>query len=452
MKLQKKTHRYSFLLLPGIYILDSVLIYLFLDTFEFHSKTLTYFFILNIIWFITAYFTKFYEIYRNTKPAEIISKTLKQFIVFDLSIVSFFHFLSIHQSNRFLIKHILFFNFALLLFKFFIYVFLKYYRARGGNIRTYLIVGDNEETRKFKNILDTRVDYGYKFDSIFGKSNNPDIQGDYTQLKSYLKRNPVDVIFCSLKECSDEQIKDIIVYADDHFMSVKFIPDNKEIMGKKLKIDYFEYFPILSLNKSPLDKPENKIIKRLFDILFSSLVILTVLWWLIPLIGLIIKLESKGPVFFKQKRNGINYKPFECLKFRSMRPNHLADVKQVSKNDSRITRVGSFLRKSSIDELPQIINVFIGDMSIVGPRPHMIKENERFLQRIDKFMARHYIKPGITGLAQVKGFRGEVRTDDDIINRLKYDLFYIENWSLWLDIKIILFTILNIFKGDEKAY
>jgi len=450
--LQKHTHRYSFLLLPLIYLLDSILIFLFIRNFNFKNDTLTFFIILNIIWFVLSYFTKFYEVYRNTKPAEIISKTIKQVFIFDLSIISFFHLLNIHESNRFLIKSLLFFNLSLFLLKLLIYIFLKFYRARGGNTRLYLIVGYNNETVKFKDILDVRVDYGFKFDSFFGKEKNEHIQGDFSQLKSYLDRNPVDVIFCSLKECSDQQIKDIIIYADDHFMSVKFIPDNKEILGKNLKIDYFDYFPILSLNKSPLDKPVNKIIKRLFDIIFSLIIIFAVLWWLIPLIGLLIKLESKGPILFNQKRNGINYQTFNCYKFRSMYPNNVSDIKQVTKDDDRVTGVGKILRKTSVDELPQFINVLKGDMSVVGPRPHMVKENERFLKRINKFMGRHYIKPGITGLAQVKGYRGEVKTDEDIINRLKYDLFYIENWSLWLDIKIILFTVFNVFKGDEKAY
>ncbi len=449
--IKKKTHRYSFLILPIIYLLDSVLIFLFTKKFEF-KQTVLFFIILDTIWFIISYFTKFYEVYRNTKPAEIISKTIKQVLIFDLSVVTFFHFLSIHSSNRFLLKHLLILNVLLFLFKFLIYVLLKFYRAKGGNIRLFLIVGYNDETKKFKEILTTRIDYGYLFDSFFGNGDDPEIEGGYQDLKPYLDKNPVDVIFCSLKECSDEQIKDIINYADNHFMSVKFIPDNKEILGKQLNIDYFEYFPILSLNKSPLDKPVNKVIKRLFDLVFSSCIIVCFLSWLTPIIGFLIKLESKGPVFFKQKRNGINYELFNCYKYRSMRPNNLADIKQVTKNDSRITRVGKFLRKTSIDELPQFINVFKGEMSVVGPRPHMIKENERFLKRIDKFMGRHYIKPGITGLAQVKGYRGEVKTDDDIINRVKYDLFYIENWSLWLDIKIILFTIFNVFKGDEKAY
>ena len=449
--IRKKTHRYSFLILPIIYLLDSLLIFWFVNQFDF-KQPLLYFVILEFIWFTTSYFTKFYEVYRNTKPAEIISKTIKQVLIYDLSVVTFFHFLIIYTSRRFLLKQLIIFNVSVFTLKFIIYILLKFYRSRGGNNRTFLIVGYNEETIKFRDILKTRVDYGYIFDSFFGKGDSPEIKGRFDDLKTYLKNHPVDVIFCSLKECSNDQIKDIITFADNNFISVKFIPDNNEILGKQLKVDYFDYFPVLSLNKSPLDKPVNKVIKRLFDLVFSSCIIICFLSWLTPIIALLIKLESKGPVFFKQKRNGINYEPFYCYKYRSMHPNDLADIKQVSKNDSRVTKIGKFIRKTSLDELPQFINVFKGDMSVVGPRPHMTNENERFLKKIDKFMGRHYVKPGITGLAQVKGYRGEVRTNEDIINRLKYDLFYIENWSLWLDIKIILFTVYYLVIGDEKAY
>jgi putative colanic acid biosynthesis UDP-glucose lipid carrier transferase len=447
----KKTHRYSFLILPIIYLIDSLFIYYLVSQMQFPNILIS-FLIFDVIWFFISYFTKFYEVYRNTKPAEIISKTIKQLVIFDLSVVALIHLSSITLSNGFLLTQLAILNAVLLLFKLTVYVLLKYYRAKGGNIRTYLIVGYNEETINFKKILDTRVDYGYKFDSFFGNSSSRDVLGDYDALIPYLNQHLVDVIFCSLKECSDEQIQDIIKFADNHFISVKFIPDNKEILGKDLKIDYFDYFPVLSLNKSPLNKPVNQIIKRIFDIIFSLVIIATVLWWLAPLVGLIIKIESKGPIFFTQKRNGINYHPFSCLKFRSMRPNSLADIQQVSKNDNRITKFGKFLRKSSIDELPQFFNVLKGDMSVVGPRPHMINENERLIKRADKFMARHYVKPGITGLAQVKGYRGEIKTDEDIRNRVKYDLFYIENWSLWLDLKIIFLTVYNVIRGDEKAY
>ena len=174
--------------------------------------------------------------------------------------------------------------------------------------------------------------------------------------------------------------------------------------------------------------------------------------WLTPFISLIILIESKGPIFFKQKRNGLNYAEFYCYKFRSMHLNPIADLEQVQKNDPRITKVGKFIRKTSIDELPQFFNVLLGDMSVVGPRPHMVSHTEMYAKSVDKFMVRHFIKPGISGLAQINGFRGEVETEKDIINRVKYDIFYLENWSLLLDIKIIFITVVNAIKGEKKAY
>ncbi len=449
--IKKRSHRYSFLILPSIYLIDTILI-LLLNKYLVKIHPYFSFFILGFSWFFISYFTKFYQIYRNTRPSELIAKSLKQLAIFDLSVISFFNLWDYDISDKFLLKSLLLFNLSILFFKISIYIALKFYRASNRNFRDYIIIGYNEETKNFKNLLDQRKDYGYHFGHFFGKEKKSEIYGDLSTLKNYLKKYPVDVIFCSLEACSDEQIKEIITQADENFATVKFIPDNKQILGKKLKVEYFDYIPVLSLQKSPLDKPENKIIKRIFDIIFSSIVIIGILSWLYPIIAILIKLESKGPVLFKQKRNGINYHLFSCYKFRSMRPNKLAHIKQVSKGDDRITKIGRFLRKTSIDELPQFFNVFKGEMSVVGPRPHMVKENERFMKRVDKFMARHYVKPGITGLAQVKGYRGEIKTDEDIFNRIKYDLYYIENWSFWLDIKIILFTVLKIIKGDEKAY
>lgn len=190
----------------------------------------------------------------------------------------------------------------------------------------------------------------------------------------------------------------------------------------------------------------------MFDIVFASIIILFVLSWLTPLLALIIKLESKGPVFFKQMRNGFNYDEFACYKFRSMTPNKKAHLHQATKGDQRVTKVGKFIRKTSIDELPQFYNVLFGDMSVVGPRPHMVSHTDMYAQRIDKFMVRHFVKPGITGLAQVSGYRGEVETEKDIVGRVKYDIFYIENWSIFLDLKIIGQTVINAIKGEEKAY
>jgi putative colanic acid biosynthesis UDP-glucose lipid carrier transferase len=174
--------------------------------------------------------------------------------------------------------------------------------------------------------------------------------------------------------------------------------------------------------------------------------------WITPIIAVLIRLESKGPVIFKQKRNGLNYEEFYCYKFRSMHLNPYADLEQVQKNDPRITKIGKILRKTSIDELPQFLNVLLGVMSVVGPRPHMVSHTEMYAKSVDKFMVRHFIQPGITGLAQINGFRGEVETETDIINRVKYDIFYIENWTMLLDIKIVFTTILNTIKGEKKAY
>ena len=233
---------------------------------------------------------------------------------------------------------------------------------------------------------------------------------------------------------------------------MKFLPDNKEIYSKKLSYQYYDYLPILAMREIPLEIPFNKYVKRGFDLLFASLVIVCILSWLTPLVALFIRLESKGPIFFKQARNGMNYEEFYCYKFRSMKPNVRAHLHQATRDDVRVTKVGAFLRKTSIDELPQFFNVLFGDMSVVGPRPHMVSHTNMYARNVDKFMVRHFVKPGITGLAQVRGYRGEVENEKDIVGRVKYDIFYIENWSLLLDIRIIILTFINVIRGEDKAY
>jgi putative colanic acid biosynthesis UDP-glucose lipid carrier transferase len=202
----------------------------------------------------------------------------------------------------------------------------------------------------------------------------------------------------------------------------------------------------------PLELSFNRQMKRFFDIIFSLFVLIFLISWLTPILGILIKLETRGPVFFKQKRNGFNNDEFICFKYRSMVLNKDADMIQVTKDDERVTFIGKLLRRTSIDELPQFINVFLGDMSVVGPRPHMLSHSQMYASSVDKFMVRHFVKPGITGLAQIKGFRGEVESPNDIISRVKYDIYYIENWSPLLDFKIILHTIYNFIRGDKKAY
>jgi len=249
-----------------------------------------------------------------------------------------------------------------------------------------------------------------------------------------------------------EQIKKFIKFSEDNYKTLKFIPKEENLLTSELNVEYYDYIPIVNLRKNPLSKLLESTVKRLFDIFFSLSVIVLIMSWLTPILFILIKLESKGSLFFKQVREGLNGKRFNCFKFGSMKRNKLENVVQTSRNDERITKMGSFIRKTSIDELPQFINVFLGSMSVVGPRPHMISQGDKFKKIVDKYAVRHFVKPGVTGLAQVKGFRGEITKTSDIQNRVKYDIFYIENWSLLLDIKIIVLTVLNSFKGEENAF
>lgn len=197
--------------------------------------------------------------------------------------------------------------------------------------------------------------------------------------------------------------------------------------------------------------------KRTFDVIFSLAVIAFVLSWLLPVLALLIKLDSRGPIFFIQKRVGFLGKTFRCFKFRTMVVNSVCDHEQAVKNDPRITRLGKFLRISSLDELPQFFNVLMGDMSIVGPRPHMHKDNEDFGKIVNNYRLRHYAKPGITGMAQVKGYRGPAKNFHSIFHRYQWDAFYVRNANASLDFKIIRLTVIQIaksifsFKSKEKS-
>jgi putative colanic acid biosysnthesis UDP-glucose lipid carrier transferase len=408
----------------------------------------------TISWSLIAFFVDYYEVYRFTTPVEILSKIFKQAIVFLLVVIAFFPFAKEAEFSGRAIAYFLTAAFSLILFvKFLLFYYLKKYRiVTGSNYRTAIIIGYTEEAIALKELFENRNDYGYRFYGFFSnKKSNEHIVGKIPEVKEFVLANRVDEIYCSLNEISNDQLKDLVEFADEHFKTIKFIPDTKQIFSKNLKIDYYEMFPVLSLQKTLLHEPVTKFFKRFFDIVFSLFVIVFLLSWLVPILAIFIKLESKGPVFFKQGRPGLDEKEFFCYKFRSMKMNKTTE-KEASKNDPRVTKIGRILRKTSLDELPQFFNVLMGDMSVVGPRPHLWSQNKAYGNKIKKYMVRHYVKPGITGLAQVKGFRGEIETDEDMINRIKFDVFYIENWSFLLDVKIIIQTVINIFKGEDKAY
>ncbi len=450
------TGRYSKYIRP-ISIFFDLFVVSFLCLFFFKKLNLNciyYIVYQTLAWTTIAFLIKFYSIYRFTTPVEIFSKIVKQGILFLLVIIAFFPFSKQVLFSGKAIALFMIASFVLItIFKFLLFFYLKKYRIiTGSNLRNIVIIGYTEEAIRLKELFDTRKDYGYTFFGYFSnKKSNKNITGKIEDLEIFVLDKNIDEIYCSLNEISNEQLTDLVEFADENNVSIKFIPDSKEIFTKNLHIDYYEMFPVLSLQKTILHEPVTKVFKRAFDILFASLVIIFILSWLVPLLAILIKIESEGPIFFKQGRPGLDEEEFYCYKFRSMKINTTTE-KEASKNDPRVTKIGRFMRKTSIDELPQFLNVLLGDMSVVGPRPHLWSQNISYGNKIKKYMVRHYVKPGITGLAQVKGYRGEIETDEDMIKRIEFDVFYIENWSLILDLKIIAQTVINIFKGEEKAY
>jgi putative colanic acid biosynthesis UDP-glucose lipid carrier transferase len=448
-----KRGRYSGFLRPISYLIDLLIIGFFANNII-HEKSdlLNFTLFISFSWIISTLFSSFYEIFRYTSLTRIFSLIGKQSIIFTLLVFAFFGFFNnLDTEPLSVIKYVLIVMLLITIIKFTIFFLLKKYRkVFKGNLRKVVIVGLNKKTDQLRKYFNDNPDYGYQLVKTFDLNKKDKIS--INDVISFISENEIDEIYSSLAEMNNKELLSLIDYADNNLKILKFLPDNKEIYSKKLDFTYYGYLPILSLRSIPIDEPINLFIKRSFDIFFSLLVIIGILSWLTPLIGFLIKIESKGPVFFKQKRNGLDYKEFYCYKFRSMKPNPEAHLHQIRKGDPRVTRIGKFIRKTSIDELPQFINVLKGDMSVVGPRPHMVSHTHMYAEKIDKFMVRHFIKPGITGLAQVSGFRGEVEDDDFIKNRVKYDIYYLENWSILMDIRIVFKTVFDALGGDDKAY
>ncbi|WP_343487841.1 undecaprenyl-phosphate glucose phosphotransferase [Allomuricauda sp. d1] len=444
--------KHNDLIIPMTYLVDLLIVNLFAYFLPINlGEPILFHAYISMGWVVLSTKNKFYSVYRYTKVPTVLRKIFTQFIFFFLLLYAFIGFFKQPEMSRFALAQ----YFALVfltvsIVKFIIYIIMMNYRGSlKGSIRNVVVIGDSKKTGQLINVFVEREEYGYNFLRQFSVK-HPSF--DVKNCLDFIIKNDVDEIYCSVSELKNKELTEFINFADNNLKTLKFIPDNKNIFSKKLKFEYYDYIPILSLRDIPLHNPINSFIKRSFDVVFSGLVIVVLLSWLTPLLGMIIILESKGTVFFRQRRNGVDNREFYCYKFRSMAPNKDADNSSATKNDMRVTKVGKFLRRTSIDELPQFYNVFFGTMSVVGPRPHMVKHTNEYADRIDKYMVRHFVKPGITGLAQVRGYRGEIETETDILNRTKFDIFYIENWSLFLDIKIMVQTIINAFKGEEKAY
>jgi len=410
----------------------------------------------NISWLLIGIGLNFYSIDRKEQFINKYHKFLRHYFVFVLSYFTVLAFAKVNFESQ---EQIIVLLLLLIFLSFYRWCFFesrKWYRREGGNFLKVIVLG-NDKNLSFLEEIFNKPDYGYRYLGYFQGKNkesrkNAKYLGSFKHSFKYILEKEIDEIYCMVSQFSVPELIELRNFADNNLIKLKLIPDNKGFYSNSMEFEMFDKVPVLNLRKSPLEKNYAKYGKRIFDIIISSFVILFILLWLVLVLYFLNRFESKGPVIFKQLRHGYNKKSFWCYKFRSMAINKDANRQMCTRNDLRVTRVGRFIRKNSIDELPQFINVLLGDMSIIGPRPHMELHTNQFQKDVDKYLVRHFAKPGITGLAQVRGYRGEITRKSDIVNRTRMDIFYLEKWTVLLDIKIIYQTIYNCFHGEEKAY
>lgn len=412
--------------------------------------------LVNIVWFFLFLFIDSYNFINNYKS--FLYNTTKSYFLF-IFLTSIFFFFKLFSFNFLFFYFFFFITYAICIIlsrliypKLILYILFKF-----NLISKILIIGYNDTSKKLVNYLESEglnikiMGYADDYINITELSNYPIVSNLSNVVKVANELN-IHEIFSTIMPEQNSRIYAIMNDAELNCLKFKLVPDFSNFLKKPILIDYVNDLPVLALRIDPLEMPSNQFLKRLTDILLSFFVFLFILSWLFPILSLLIKLESKGPIFFKQLRNGKNNIPFYCYKFRSMHINAESDSRAASQNDSRFTSVGQFIRKTSLDEFPQFLNVLKGDMSIVGPRPHMIKHTSDFAKSVDHYMVRQFLKPGITGWAQINNYRGEIQHPSQLYGRISRDLWYYENWSLYLDIKIIFLTFLQIFKSNKNAY
>lgn len=397
---------------------------------------------------------------RKVYAYEIIGKIVSAIVKFAvLSFLTFKYGNFIDASSTFYLIYILTLTVSVFIFRMLLRLTIKTYRTQGGNRRYVILVGSSRSMRELYEELTEQKWAGFHVLGYFDFEKNEampaecEYLGKPEEVNRYIEENNnVHYLYCGLRDNYKEIITGIIKFCENNLVRFYSVPNMNNYLHNRVFLDNVGSVTVLSLREDRLSRLGNKIIKRSFDLVFSILFLCTVFPFILLIVTIITKTTMPGPVFFRQKRNGLNGKEFYCLKFRSMKVNKDADRLQATKDDPRKTKWGNIMRKTNLDELPQFINVFLGDMSVVGPRPHMLKHTEEYSQLIDKYMVRHLVKPGVTGWSQVTGFRGETKELKEMEGRIKGDIWYIENWSFWLDIYIIYKTVANVVKGEEKAY
>ncbi|KAB6102775.1 undecaprenyl-phosphate glucose phosphotransferase [Bacteroides xylanisolvens] len=395
------------------------------------------------------------------RPEQIMVRVLRNmvpFVLLSVCILLLFHFEFSHSRlfGLFYIVLILVIVSYRLAFRY----FLELYRKQGGNVRKVILIGSHENMQELYHAMTDDPTSGYRvlgyFEDFPSDRYPSDVSylGHPQEVNNFLKQNVgrVDQLYCSLPSARSAEIVPIINYCENHLVRFFSVPNVRNYLKRRMHFEMLGNVPVLSIRREPLELLENRIVKRTFDIVCSTLFLCTIFPFIYIIVGVAIKMSSPGPIFFKQKRSGEDGKEFWCYKFRSMRVNAQCDTLQATEHDPRKTRIGEIIRKTSIDELPQFINVFKGDMSIVGPRPHMLKHTQEYSLLINKFMVRHFVKPGITGWAQVTGYRGETKELWQMEGRVMRDIWYIEHWTFFLDLYIMYKTVYNAIHGEKEAY
>ena len=446
MKLTKFNVLFPFLFiacdLAVLYFVTLFMHYLTFSQWTFHNN------LIMIGWIMIVIYNKSYNIGRGVSYLVTIQNALKSIFVL-LALISFGNlFFNVYEFTLInLITSIFIFTISVLIYRLMVHGLLDNYRTYGGNIKNIAIIGYDKKGINLYNTILNNPHLGYRSKGVFYKKSkskynipyNGKISDFINEIENYSEAYISDEIPNKVK-------KEIIQECDLNLVKVRILPELVKHQFKNFFISKLIDIPVIEINDLPLDKWYNRLLKRIFDIVISSFVIVFILSWLIPLFGLIIKLQSKGPILFTQSRNGENGIPFKCLKFRSMIINKQSDKVFADHNDKRLTKFGRFIRITALDELPQFINVFTGDMSIIGPRPHPILLNKEYKRKIQKYNKRHQFKPGITGLAQINGFRGKIKTHSDMNSRVKLDRYYFKNWSFYFDIKIFFSTMLKMIR------
>jgi len=425
---------------------------------EFVNAYFRFWLFLNTSWLILCWVSAIYNEYHIMSFEIFARKSMRVYILWLAVIMMYLFFFRQTQLSRIFIISVILLSGTFLLLNRFTYLLLRHYFRHGEHLsKKVIILGYNEMAKKLASYLEEEslntqiVGFCEEEDNVHELSTYPilsNIEGALT----ISKKMDINEIYSTIAPEQEKVIYDLIRQADQECIRFRIIPDLSFFIKQPVFINYLRDMPVLSMRSEPLDDVSSRGRKRFFDLVISFMVIVFILSWLIPLLGLIIWLESKGPVFFAQQRSGRDNKTFNCLKFRSMKVNNEANTKQAQRNDERLTRIGKFMRRTSLDEFPQFINVFKGEMSIIGPRPHMLRHTEDYSKIMGQYMVRQFLKPGVTGWAQVHGYRGEIKDEEQLRKRIEHDIWYMENWSIWLDMRIMFLTVYRMVKGDENAF